>query len=203
MLQGRLSRAGRRWATGRSVPCAAACTPQPPICASICSMCTRRPTATSGSLASTAARSAKPSTTSSTTNCKLTASASDRTLRDGAKPSEHRPSHSHRSARSTRSARSARGGDRRSARSQHRVLIAIGIDVPRTYVKRNRNGIVYRIYILYLLYDVIFLESLLRSDGSEVSLGSGLPTALPVDSLCNMVLSALQMPRRDARWQTR
>ncbi|CAH1644641.1 unnamed protein product [Spodoptera littoralis] len=125
---GRLSRAGRRWATGRSVPCAAACTPQPPICASICSMCTRRPTATSGSLASTAARSAKPSTTSSTTNCKLTASASDRTLRDGAKPSDHRPSHSHRSARSTRSARSARGGDRRSARSQHRDI----------YCNRNR-----------------------------------------------------------------
>lgn len=86
VLQGRPSRAGRR-ATGRSVRSAAASTPPPPTCASICSMCTRRPTATSGSPASTAASAARPSTTSSTTSCKRTASANDRTLRDGATPS--------------------------------------------------------------------------------------------------------------------
>ncbi|CAB3230327.1 unnamed protein product [Arctia plantaginis] len=99
---GRLWRAGRPWATDRSARCAAACTPPPPTCASICSMCTRRPTETSGSLASTAARSAKLSTTSSTTSCKRTASASDRTLRDGGTPSE---------SRSSRARRSAPGGD--------------------------------------------------------------------------------------------
>ncbi|CAH0726237.1 unnamed protein product, partial [Brenthis ino] len=54
-------------------------------------MCTRRPTVTSGSPASTVERSAKRSTTSSTTSCKLTAFASGRTLRDGAWPSA-RPS---------------------------------------------------------------------------------------------------------------